>query len=103
MNKSCNNEDKKISRADFLKLGMAAVLGAAVLGIMGCKDDSLAPRPNVPMAQVPNFVGDPNSKVFHKPTCRMAPEKDVAVYFDAPLAATNAGYRPCMVCKPMQP
>jgi hypothetical protein len=103
MNKPCNDKDKKISRADFLKIGFAALVGTAVVGIMGCKDEGLAPRPNTPMPQVPNFVGDQDSYVFHKPTCRMAPKKDKGVYFDAPMAASNAGYKPCKICKPLEP
>jgi hypothetical protein len=95
---------KKITRSVFIKLGMILFLGLAAFGIGGCKDQSaLAPRPNVPIPQMMNFVGNPSSKVFHKMRCRLAPPSNRGVFFDSPIAAKNAGFRPCYVCKPLDP
>lgn len=103
MNKSVSNKDNKITRSEFLKWGVASLAGVAVFAVAGCRNDGLAEKPNVPLPQVYNFIGDPSSKVFHKLTCRMAPEKTKGVFFDSPMAARNSGFKACLVCKPLNP
>lgn len=103
MKESRYDKDEGISRGDFLKKGLLALGCLAVLGVAGCREQGMAPRPNVPIAQALNFTGDPATKVYHKINCKLAPEKNKGVYFDSPVAAQNSGFRPCLVCKPMQP
>lgn len=98
-----SRDDKKISRGEFLKYGFAAVLGAGVFGIAGCRQPQAQKKPPVPMAQVQNFIGNPSTRVYHKLNCKLAPEKTKAVFFDSPIAAKHAGFRPCRVCKPLKP
>jgi hypothetical protein len=99
-----SDKEKKITRSEFIKFGLVIFLGFAALGISGGKDDnSLAARPNVPISQMTNFSGNSSSKVFHKLRCRLAPPANKAVFFDSPIAAKNAGYRPCYACKPLEP
>lgn len=103
MKKADSDKEKKITRSEFIKFGIIAFLGLAAFGISGCKEDTLKPKPNVPIPQTMNFSGDPTSRVFHKLRCRLAPPTNKAVFFDSPVAARNAGFRPCYVCKPLEP
>ncbi|MCE1246150.1 MAG: hypothetical protein LWY06_05860 [Firmicutes bacterium] len=97
-----NIKDEKMSRKDFLKLGLGVLAGiTATTFIGGCKDT--ATGAGVPMAQYANFYGDSTSKVYHMPTCKLAPKTSKAVMFDSPVAAQNYGYRPCSVCHPNSP
>lgn len=97
------NKEKKISRADFLKWGAGSLCGLAVFAVAGCRNNALAEKPNVPMPQVYNFIGDPKTKIYHKLNCRLAPNKTKGVFFDSPIAAKNSGFRPCLACKPLDP
>jgi beta-lactamase superfamily II metal-dependent hydrolase len=45
-------------------------------------------------------IGNPNSMVYHLPSCRYAGMISHPVPFDRPSAALAAGYRPCKVCNP---
>lgn len=96
-------EKEKISRKDFLKLGFGFVLGGIATGLLGCKDQAFPDRAGVPMPQYGNFIASPKTKVYHKPNCRLAPAKDIAVYFDSPTGAEYNGFRPCYICKPEKP
>lgn len=89
--------DKKISRQDFLKLGFGVVMAGIATHILGCKQSSTT---GIPTAQYPNFLGDSMNRVYHKPTCKLAPEQSKAVSFDSPTAAERAGFRACLICKP---
>lgn len=100
MEKKDSNKEKKITRKDFIRAGVTMAAVAVVTGILGCRETG---RPNVPLAQYPNFAGNSVNKVYHKPTCKLAPDSSKAVYFDAPDMAHRAGYRPCAVCKPQLP
>lgn len=48
------------------------------------------------------YVGSKNSNVYHLPTCADALKIKAANLrtFDSKEAATKAGYRACLVCKP---
>ena len=46
------------------------------------------------------YIGNKNSKVFHKPTCANLPMKKNQREFTSRSAAVNAGYRPCQNCDP---
>lgn len=59
-----------------------------------------ASTPAISMAA--NYVGNSNSKKFHFESCRVAkkikPESRVG--FNDRVAAEDAGYKPCGICKP---
>lgn len=46
------------------------------------------------------YIGNKNSKVFHRTSCRYLPDPKNRVYFSSRSAAISAGYRPCGHCKP---
>lgn len=46
------------------------------------------------------YIGNKNSKKFHKPDCRYLPALQNRVYFKTRDEATKAGYVPCKICKP---
>ncbi len=46
------------------------------------------------------YVGNKNSKVFHRPDCPSARRLKSKVYFDSREEAIEAGYRPCKRCNP---
>jgi len=47
-----------------------------------------------------SYVGNKNSKVFHRPSCSYLPSPENRVYFSTRQDAVNAGYTPCSYCKP---
>jgi phosphatidylserine/phosphatidylglycerophosphate/cardiolipin synthase-like enzyme len=49
-----------------------------------------------------NYLGNSNSKKFHKPNCGWAQKISPSnrVWFDTKQEALQAGYQPCKVCKP---
>ena len=93
--------EKKVSRKDFLKLGFGFLLGGIATGLIGCKQGTAIKKTtNAPLAQYGNFYGDAKTKVYHKPTCKLAPKPAEAVMFDSPTGAEYHGYRACYICKP---
>lgn len=46
------------------------------------------------------FVGNLNTKKFHKSDCRYLPAQDNAIWFTSREEAIENGYQPCGVCKP---
>lgn len=46
------------------------------------------------------YIGNINSKVYHKPTCSSLPAKKNQVIFSSKSAANSAGYHPCSRCNP---
>lgn len=46
------------------------------------------------------YIGNKNSKVFHRLTCSSLPYPKNRVYFDTRVEAIEAGYRPCKRCRP---
>lgn len=53
-------------------------------------------------ASVPSqvgYIGNKNTKKFHKPTCRSLPAPQNRVYFKTRDEAIKVGYVPCKICK----
>ena len=46
------------------------------------------------------YIGNKNSKKFHKPTCSYLPDQNNQVTFSSRDAAISAGYTPCGHCNP---
>lgn len=46
------------------------------------------------------YIGNINTKTFHKTTCRNLPKEENRIYFITREEAINAGYTECGVCKP---
>ena len=46
------------------------------------------------------YIGNKNSKIFHKTSCGTLPADKNRVYFNSRDAAVSAGYRPCKNCNP---
>ena len=59
--------------------------------------ESSTPRAN-PVANA--YIGNANSKKFHRPTCSYLPNQENQVVFDTREAAIAAGYSPCGHCNP---
>lgn len=55
---------------------------------------------NTNSESIGNYIGNKNSKIFHKSTCSSLPAEKNRVYFDSVEEAINAGYRACKRCKP---
>ncbi len=47
-----------------------------------------------------NYIGNKNTKKFHKPTCSSLPAEHNRVYFDSRDEAVGEGYIPCKRCNP---
>jgi competence protein ComEC len=47
-----------------------------------------------------NYIGNKNTKKFHKPTCSSLPAEHNRVYFDSRDKAVGEGYVPCKRCNP---
>jgi len=96
-----NIKDEKVSRKDFIKIGLGVMAGVVATSFIGCKDSTTSQA--VPIPQYANFYGDASSRVYHTKSCGLAPKAAKAVFFDSPAAAQNSGYRPCSVCHPDTP
>ena len=46
------------------------------------------------------YIGNKNSKVFHRPSCGSLPSGKNQVYFDSRSYAVSKGYKPCSKCDP---
>lgn len=60
----------------------------------GCGDD------DNPASSPGYYIGNKNTKVFHKPSCSYLPDPENRVRFDTRQAAIDAGYAPCQHCNP---
>lgn len=47
-----------------------------------------------------SYIGNINSKIFHKTSCTSLPAEHNRVYFDSRSEAADAGFTPCGNCKP---
>lgn len=97
-----------------MKLGLLAALMAATLAMAQApatkpaapakpaKPAAAAPAPAKPAAAT-GFLGNKDSKIFHKADCKLAAKMKDAnkVTFAAAADATKEGYKPCKVCKPL--
>ena len=46
------------------------------------------------------YIGNANSKVFHRPDCSGLPKEENRIYFESRMEAVDQGYTPCGRCKP---
>ena len=46
------------------------------------------------------YIGNKNSKIFHKSSCGSLPAEKNRVYFNSVEEALGAGYRGCKKCNP---
>jgi methylphosphotriester-DNA--protein-cysteine methyltransferase len=68
---------------------LIAALGS---GLLDCKKKSISFDCD--------YIGDKNTKVFHKPSCSHLPDWRNRVCFGSRGEVTNAGYKPCGHCNP---
>ena len=64
-----------------------------------------APKPEAKPAPAPiasGFVGNKNSKIYHKPDCKEGAKMKAGnkVAFASKADAEKAGFKPCKACKP---
>ena len=55
---------------------------------------------NQSQAEEDYYIGNINSKKFHRPSCAGLPREDNRILFDTREDAINADYDPCGNCKP---
>ncbi len=64
----------------------------------------VAPFVQEPIKETPvtavTYIGNKNSKIFHKPSCSSLPDEKNRVYFDSIDKAIGAGHRGCKRCNP---
>lgn len=53
-----------------------------------------------PAATADRYIGNMNSKVFHRPDCSSLPADRNRIYFNSRQEAIDAGYSPCKNCNP---
>lgn len=61
---------------------------------------SIEPRAPDKEANTDEYIGNKNSKVFHRSSCTSLPAEHNRIYFKTREAAVRAGYNPCGQCKP---
>jgi hypothetical protein len=54
----------------------------------------------ISLAQETPLKGNPDSKVFHKSSCRYYTNTNCTATFSTSAAAAEAGFSACKVCKP---
>ncbi len=59
-----------------------------------------ADRPYTEDPEEAKYIGNVNSKKYHKPSCSGLPQEDNRSYFMTKEAAEKAGYDPCGNCRP---
>jgi competence protein ComEC len=57
-------------------------------------------NPSEPSADEEYYIGNTNSRKFHRPDCSGLPAEHNRVRFDTREAATNESYEPCGICDP---
>lgn len=80
------NGEEGFVRSDLLNTGAATAATATPKPSGSGMDD--------------RYVGNKNSKVFHRPDCESLPKGKNAVYFSSRSYAIAKGYRPCEHCDP---
>jgi competence protein ComEC len=58
------------------------------------------PKPQKNTVGSSQYIGNKNSRIFHRPSCQTLPAEKNQVNFSSRDAAVNAGYRPCKNCDP---
>jgi competence protein ComEC len=57
------------------------------------------PQPTIDPAEASTvYIGNVNSKKFHRESCSGLPKEENRIYFDSRAAAVDAGYEPCKTC-----
>lgn len=94
-----NNVGAKIYRTDLL--GTITATSDGIITSVD-KNPSIQPRaPSpAPVQKASYYIGNKNSKIFHRPTCKSLPVPKNQVKFTTRTAAVKAGYRACKICKP---
>jgi competence protein ComEC len=64
------------------------------------KNEDAQTNPTKPAAEEAYYIGNSNSRKFHRPSCSGLPSEKNRVMFDTREAAAGAGYEPCGTCKP---
>lgn len=61
--------------------------------------ESPAAKPNSTKEKI-QFIGNKNSKIYHKTSCSSLPISKNSIDFSSKKAASSAGYKPCQRCNP---
>ena len=64
------------------------------------RDSETTPQPSQSAAAQETYIGNLNSKVFHREDCSNLPAEQNRVLFSSREEAVNEGYSPCGNCKP---
>ncbi len=66
------------------------------------KNQDIETNPTIPFPPSENsvYIGNKNSKVFHKDTCSSLPKEENRVYFENRSQAISEEFTPCSRCKP---
>ena len=88
-----------------MKLLVSALLLASSVAFAQPPAKKAAPAAKPAAAPAPvtaGFVGNKDSKIFHKAECKMAAKlkAEHKATFATKAEAEKAGYKPCKVCKP---
>lgn len=98
------NAGVKVYRADrdgtvvFVSDGKTLTVRTLGDTIVPRAPDGAAVAPVVPSGG--GYIGNKNSKKFHRPTCSSLPAPRNRIYFKTREEAVNAGYVPCKRCNP---
>ncbi len=98
----------------MLNLALASLFSLSLVAQSATKDKKAAPAPAAPKADTKKaeakpapapaaggFVGNKDSKIFHKADCKTAAKMKAEnkVSFASKAEAEKAGYKACKVCK----
>lgn len=77
--------------------GKTGYIRSDLLSAHGVIEETPEPSSN---ASETRYIGNKNSKVFHRPSCGHLPSSKNIVYLDSRDYAVAKGYRPCSYCEP---
>ena len=63
-------------------------------------DAAPEPAPVPEQEESETYIGNINTKKFHRVDCSRLPDAENQVMLDSYQAAIDAGYEPCGICKP---
>lgn len=70
-------------------------------GLWGIEGNTLEPKETKEETPTETtYIGNVNSKKFHRPSCKGLPAKENQVYFSSRDDAVKGGYIPCKTCNP---
>lgn len=64
------------------------------------KNQDIETNPTVPSPENTAYIGNRNSKIFHKDTCSSLPKEENRIYFESRAQAVENSFTPCSRCKP---